>query len=137
VTLLGVLGMGRNMANARMTETVRVGELLYGEVPEGDIDPDQVFTATYDGPARVSWKTYTVQQTTPGDQPVALSTPILSLPSGTLGVTVDMRVIVDASTADTSIVGRTFRIKGLPQSGQTTAFRFPLEEAGEVIEETS
>jgi hypothetical protein len=136
VTLLGVLGMGRNMANARMTETVRVGILTEG-VDEDTLDPITTFTPEYEGPARVSWKTYTVQQATPGDQPAALSTPILSLPSGTLGVTVDMRVVVDASTADAAMVGRTFRIKGLPQSGQTTALRFPLEEAGEVIEETS
>jgi hypothetical protein len=128
--------MGRNMANARMTETVRVGVLTEG-VDEDTLDPITSFTSEYEGPARVSWKTYTVQQTTPGDQPTALSTPILSLPSGTLGVTVDMRVVVDASTADAAMVGRTFRIKGLPQSGQTTALRFPLEEAGEVIEEAS
>lgn len=137
MTLLGVLGMGRKMANARMTETVRIGTLTYGDVPEGEIDPEQVFEVEYEGPARVSWNTYTVQQTTPGDQPVALSTPILSIPSGTFDVTVDMRAVVDASTADLSLVGRTFRIKGLPQSGQTTALRYPLEESGEVIEETS
>jgi hypothetical protein len=124
------------MANARMTETVRVGILTEDVDPE-TLDPINTLDVEYDGPARVSWKTYTVQQTTPGDQPAALSTPILSLPSGTLGVTVDMRVVVDASTADAAMVGRTFRIKGLPQSGQTTALRFPLEEAGEVIEETS
>lgn len=127
--------MGRKMAEGRMTETVRVGVLTEGT--DDNLDPHNTFDVEYTGMARVSWNTYTVQQTTPGDQVVALTTPILSLPSGTLGITVDMRAVVDASTADTSLVGRTFRIKGLPQSGQTTALRFPLEESGEVIEEAS
>lgn len=134
--LLGTLAMGRVQANARMTETVRVGVLVEG-VDADTLDPTNLFDVEYDGPARVSWRTYTTQQTDAAGQPTALTTPILHLPSGTLGITVDMRVIVDSSSADDSLAGRTFRIKGLPQSGQTTALRFPLEESGEEIEEGS
>ena len=42
-------------------------------------------------------------------------------------VTVDTLWRVTASTVDPSLVGRVFRTKGLPQAGQVTAHRFPVE----------
>lgn len=134
MTVHGVLQMGRAVANARMTETVRIGTLTITTV---DLDVVQDFDVAYTGPARLSWSTYTVAQPEAAGQPVALSAPVLSIPSGTPGVTVDMRAVVDDSTADEGLIGRVFRIKALPQSGQTTAARYPVEESGETLEEGS
>jgi len=38
-------------------------------------------------------------------------------------------VKVTASTADGTLMGRWYRIKAFPQSGQVTAHRYPIEEA--------
>lgn len=131
--LLGALRMGRAQAESRMTETVRVGVLDRQTDPD-TFDVVQVLDVVYQGPAR--WKPASTQ---PADREVAsqygpLGALEVHLPSGTEGVAPDMRVVVDASTADASLVGRVARIKGFPVAGQTTAARFPCEETGEQIE---
>lgn len=141
MSLLGVLGMGRQFANSRMTETVRVGTLTETTDPD-TLDPVQVFEPVYgEGAtapnARMKFVTQTIAERDAASQLVAVQTSEVHLPSGTLGITTDMRVIVDASTADAGLVGRVFRIKGFPHAGQTTAARFAVEETGEQIQEES
>lgn len=136
--LLGTLGMGRAHALARMTETVRIGTLTTEDEPDREtLDPIVTFDWVYTGPARMKFITQTLSERDAAGQPIAIQSLELHVPSQTVGIVTDMYAVIDASTADTSLVGRVFRIKGLPQAGQTTAARFPVEETGETIPEES
>lgn len=137
MTLAGVLKLGRRQAESRMTQTWRVGELVESTDPI-TFDPIQSFVAVYDGPGRLkSVQATSVSDREVGGQPVAMQVFELHLPSGTTGITPDMRAICDDSPEDASLVGRVVRVKGFPAAGQTTAARFSVEESGEVIEEGS
>jgi hypothetical protein len=126
--------MGRRQAEARMTETVRIGRLEEGTDPV-TLDPIQTLDVVYDGKGRIKFPSMNEVEVDAGGQLVVKQDLELHLPSGTVGVTPDMRAVVDASTADPALVGRVFRVKGRPAAGQTTAARFPLEETGETITE--
>lgn len=134
--LLGALAVGRKHAEARMTETVRIGTIVTDEEPDANFDPVRYFESAYSGPARLKFVTQTISERDAGTQQVALQISELHLPSGT-EVFTDMFAVVDASTADPGLVGRVFRIKGLAHAGQTTAARYPVEESGEPIPEGS
>jgi hypothetical protein len=137
MTLIGVLGMARNVANKRMTETVRVGPLELVSDPD-TLEVEGMLTPVYSGEARVKFPYSTVSEREAAAQPVAAQDIILSLPGGVAyTIAPDMRVVVDASTADAGLVGRVFRVKGRPISGQTSAARYPVEETGEEISEGS
>lgn len=130
--------MGRTHASARMTETVRVGRIVTEDQPDpATLDPIVTFVEVYNGAARIKFVTQTLSERDAAGQPIAIQSLELHVPSQTIGIVADMYAIVDASTADASLVGRTFRIKGLPQAGQTTAARYPVEETGETISEGS
>ena len=131
--LTGALAMGRAQANARMTETVTVTTTTPGTVMDESTGtyPD-VIVSHYEGPnsdhrARVKFPTLTVSEQTPGGQTIAVQDVMLSLPVGfSSAVRVDDIVTVTGSTIDPDLIGRTFRIKGVAQAGQTTAHRFPV-----------
>jgi hypothetical protein len=124
--------MGRAQAEARMTETVRIGWLDEGTDPV-TLDPIQTLDVVYDGRARVKFPSMNEVEVDAGGQLIVKQDAELHLPSGTTGVTPDMRAVVDASTADAALVGRVFRVKGRPTAGQTTASRYACEETGETI----
>lgn len=126
MSLLGVLALGRRMAVSRMTETVKVAEAR-------SYDPLTLATAVYDGPARVKFGS-SVGESNPAGQLVAIDAAELHLPSGTSGVEADMFAVVEASSADSALVGRVFRIKGRGVAGQTTAARYAVEDSGLELE---
>jgi hypothetical protein len=120
-----------------MTETVRV-LLVHEEVDEDTLDTVLVVDeVAYDGQGRIRFPQVPNAEVDAAGQIAIKQDATLSLPSSTSGITPDMRAVVDASTADDSMAGRTFRIKGFSAAGQTTAARFTVEETGEVIEEES
>lgn len=126
----------RAHALSRMTQTWRIGTLTEGTDPITN-DPIQTLDVVYDGPGRFKAGVWTTSEPEPGGQPIAQQSAELHLPSGTVGVEVDMRAVCDACPEDPALVGRVLRIKGRPAAGQTTAARFPVEDAGELIEEES
>lgn len=120
------LGMGRMLAEARMTETVTVGVYQDGtDAATGE--PTRVLVEQhYAGPGRIKYPSLGV---TPANSPsldAAAQVPYLSVTSDEATIQVGDEVHVTASTADSSLVGRTFKVEGRPQSGQTTSHRFPL-----------
>lgn len=126
----------RAHAVSRMTETVRIGTLDEG-VDEETLEPVTVFDSVYEGAARLRFPQSPSGEVDAASQLVVLQGAVLSLPSGTAGITPDMRAIVDDSTSDAALIGRVFRIRGFAAAGQTTATRFSVEESGEEIPEES
>lgn len=124
----GVLGMGRRMAESRMSETVTVGRFELVR-PPGSLDAVLTLVETfYAGVARVKFPSASAQVKSPAGQQVVETNVVVSLPSGTVLVPAGVLVRVDASTSDGSLVGRLFRVDGPAQSGQTTAHRYPVVE---------
>lgn len=127
----------RAEAESRMTEMVRIGDLVESE----DLDTLEVVRTlapvVYDGKARIRFPQNPNAEVDAGGQLVVKQDGVLSLPAETGGIVPDMRVVFDAFTADATLAGRVLRIKGFAVSGQTTATRFTVEETGEQIEEES
>lgn len=122
------LGMGRRMAESRMTETVTVGR-WENVRPTGSLDPVSTLVETfYSGAARVKYPSASAVVKSPAGQQIAETNIVVSLPSSTRAVPTGAKVRVDSSAADTSLVGRMFRVDGPAQAGQTTAHRYPVVE---------
>jgi len=132
MTLLGILGMGRVQAEARMTQAWQVGTLT--ESTDEDFNTVQTLSAVYTGMGRLKSSTSTPAMEAVGGQFPAVQALELHLPSGTTGILKDMRAVCTACPEDAALVGRVVRISGLPASGQTTAERFPVESVNEVVQ---
>lgn len=126
--LTGVLGMGRAQATMRFTETLTV---FYTTRVLGS---DGLYTDTevplYSGVAgQVKFPTLTVSEREQGAQVPAVQDVVIKVATAsTPNVAVNHLWRVTASTADVSLVGRVFRTKGLPQAGQVTSWRYPVEQ---------
>ena len=121
------LGMGRNLANARMTDAVSVGRYEDG-TDEVTGDPIRVLIEShYVGPARVKYQSLTAMTRVEASQVFVEQEPMLSVPTGTVLADGD-EVHVQASAVDPLLVGRVFYVHGAPQAGQTTSERYPLKE---------
>lgn len=121
------LADGRASAEARMTETVAVG--LYAD----DVDSNGNATRTllverYAGIGRIKLETLAVSDRSEPDQAFVEQDPLLGIPTSSPALHEGDEVLVIASTADPSLVGRRYRIAGTPQAGQTTAHRYPMKE---------
>lgn len=136
MTLLGVLALGRAHANARMTQTWRIGTLTETTDPVTFVTT-QTLDAVYDGIGRFKAGVWTTSEPSPGGQPIAQQSAELHVPSGTVGVEVDMVAVCDAAPDDPTLVGRVVRMKGRPAAGQTTAQRWAVADEGLVIVEGS
>lgn len=125
--LTGTLAMGRVHANARMTETVVAESVTI--TSDNDGNPVRTVTAThYTGSAQVKYPSLVVSEPNAGSAQFAAADVTVKIPSGSPRIPVGAEFRVTASTADALLVARTFRVKGSPQSGQTTAHRYPVEE---------
>jgi hypothetical protein len=126
-TLMRALGMGRQLAEARMTETVTVG--LYKDGTDASGNATRVLvTERYSGKARIKYPSLAVTERSEPSQAFGVQELTLSIPMGSPAVREGDEARVTASTVDSSLVGRVYGIKGAPQSGQTTAHRYPLQE---------
>lgn len=130
MTLLGgTLGLGRSMTAQRFTETLTFFAETVGAIPDGGIEPAVTETTVHAGVSgQVKFQTMQVSDREQSGQLLAAQQVIVSVGVGaTPNVRPDHFVRVTASTADPSLVGRKFRVSGWPQSGQTTAHRWPVE----------
>jgi len=130
----GVLNLGRGMTEDRFTETLEA----FTETKVLDEDPESPTAGEYvttenvvytDMPGRVKFPTLTVREREQGAQVPAIQDVAVHVAVGSAPlVVVNTLWRVTASTADPALVGRVFRTKGLPQAGQVTASRFPVEQ---------
>ena len=126
--LTGVLGMGRAQAAMRFTETLTAFYVTRVLGTDG-LYTDTEVPVYADVSGRVKFPTLTVSEREQGAQVPAVQDVQVHVASGsTPNVVVNHLWRVTASTADTSLVGREFRTKGLPQAGQTTSWRYPVEQ---------
>lgn len=122
------LGMGRRLAEARMTETVTVGLFEDGTDPATG-NPTRVLVAErYAGKARIKYPTAVVQDRSEPSQVFGVQEPLLSIPTGSPAVLEGDEVHVESSAVDAALVGRAYTVQGAPQAGQTTSQRFSLKE---------
>lgn len=121
-----VVAAGRRAANSRMTESVTV-TITTSTFDDTTGTYTDTLTTHYSGIARIKYPSLVVSEKTPVGQVLASQDVTLHLPVGLASsVAVNDVVTVTASTADGDLVGRTFTIKGLAQSGQVSAHRYPL-----------
>jgi hypothetical protein len=125
---VSVLGLGRNFAEARMTDTVlitRESEPVFDE-ETGTYTPTT--TTVYNGPARLKLNSSVVGSVDAQGQNLAAQTPRLDLPVATSGgVHVNDSVEITASVNDPSSVGLRLNIEGVFFQTDATARRFPVE----------
>lgn len=123
----GVLGEGRHAATVRFTETFDV----YTEVRTVGEDGRDVVNETVlyeDVSGQVKYPSSVVSQRIQGGQVPAVQDTIIKVAVGaTPDVVTDVLWRVVSSSVDAALVGRVFRTKGEPQSGQVTAHRYPVE----------
>jgi hypothetical protein len=120
--------MGRRQAEARFTETFTAYAVdrVLNESTGLFEDTEDVLYASVAG--RVKYPTLTVSEREQGAQVPAVQDVEVHVAVGaTPNVAVNVLWRCTASTSDSALVGREFRTKGEPQSGQVTAWRYPVE----------
>ena len=111
-----------------MSETVTVGSFTDGVDPVTGAPTRTPVDTRYTGMGRIKYESLAVSEQDGAGSPVASQAPFLSIPSTSAMAFEGDEVVVDASSADALLVGRRYRVAGVPQAGQTTSHRFPLEE---------
>ncbi|MDR7189778.1 hypothetical protein J2Y46_002604 [Microbacterium sp. BE35] len=126
--IAGTLGLGRNWAQARFTETFT----FYTESESTDpvtLNPTTVETVVASGVAgRLKFTNTDGRDVESGGQFPIVSRREIHVGVGTVSAAPGVLVRCTTSTVDPSLVGRVFRVSDRPQAGQTTAHRFPVEE---------
>lgn len=127
-----ILARGRRLSNDLMPEMVRVGPLTDATDPgSGDATEtlgDVVYGGDDGAPAQIKYVAETVSPTNGPGQVINLQRPILKVPTGTPRLEEGLTVQVVSSSVDQLLVGRSYQIAGSPESGTTTAHRYPLTE---------
>lgn len=126
--LSGARSFGRAQTEARFTETFTAFTVALSD-ETGENGYTETETVVYSGVAgEVKFPTLTVHERDQGGQVPAVQDVIVKVAVGaTPNVAVNTFWRVTASTSDASLVGRVFRTKGLPQAGNVTAHRYPVE----------
>lgn len=126
--LRSALGWGRRTAEARMTETVRIGMWVDGHDPETGEAVGSLGVERYSGRARVAYPSYAVAEMSPRSQPLSQQDVVVSIPVGSAIVHEGDVIEVTSSAVDPNVVGRRFTVAGQPLAGQVTAYRIPVIE---------
>lgn len=129
MSVLSAIAMGRAAAEARMTETFRIFEVT-GKMadPENDLRSVDVEEDRYVGIGRLVFRSSVVSDVDVASQLVASQSARIDLPASAGEVRTDHVAVVTDSVSDAALIGRRFRIEGMPQAGQTTAHRFQAVE---------
>jgi len=109
-----------------MTETITARSVVES-VDEVTLVTTTVVVTHYTGRARFRFAGTAAADRDAGGQQFADSDAIVSVPVGTTRIPTDALIVVDASTADSLLVGLEARVKAVPASGQVTANRYPVE----------
>jgi hypothetical protein len=127
VNHLATLERGRQFALARMTETVVAGRFRRRTNASGAAERT-LETERYTGVAQVAYPSMVVTGSEAASQEVAAQSLVVKLPVGAALLHEGDEIEVQASTADSALIGRVYRVKGSPQSGQVTSHRYPVEQ---------
>lgn len=125
----GVLGMGRRMAESRMTDTCKVTRISRGVLNESTGKHPETVTQVYTGPCRVKYSSMTPKDIEAGSQLLVLGTPEVHVPAGTAGFLPDDLVEITGSVTRADQVGRIFTVIAPFDGTQTTALRYRVEAA--------
>jgi hypothetical protein len=119
----------RNQAESRFTETFKAYTVENVLDEETGLETPTEVTVYASVAGRWKSPTMTVSEREQGAQvPAIQDTHVHVAVGATPLVAVNTMWRVIASTSDPSLVGREARTKGLPQAGQVTAHRYPVEE---------
>lgn len=126
--LSGALAFGRAQAEARMTETLQffTAARTLNESTLVDEDVETNVGATTEG--RVKFGATDGRDVEVGGQHPVVQRLEVHVPTGSRDVPVGTRVRVTASTADSMLVDNVYRVTERPAAGQTTAWRYPVEQ---------
>ena len=125
----GVLGMGRRMAEGRMTDTCKVVRPVPGVLNEATGKRAVTYTEVYAGPCRVKHPTTAAKPADAGSQLLVMSALEVHLPVTATGVRAEDVVEITASPTRAEQAGRRFKIVAPFDGSQTTALRFRVEVA--------
>ena len=123
----GVLGMGRRMAESRMTDSCRVtreGPKVWDEDAGEYV---QVPVLVFLGVCRVKHPTTSAKDADSGSQLLAVSSLEVHLPMAAEAVRVGDVVEITASETRAAMAGRRFKVAAPFDGSQTTALRFRVE----------
>lgn len=122
-----MIAAGRSFQEASFTETVKVGPLVPFQNPD-TFETEYTVRADQAGPALVKYPTLTVsERDIPGSR-VAIGDVVVKRPISAPVSPVGHWFEVIASSSDPSLIGRRYRIKSAPQSGQVSSHRYPVAE---------
>jgi hypothetical protein len=118
----------RREAESRMSETFRIFDETFVTDPENDLREIPVESVIYEGPGRLAFRSSVVSDVNVASQLVAVQGARVDVPLTVSGVSADSVVVVTGSSSDAGLVGRRFRVEGLPAAGQVTAHRYQVVE---------
>lgn len=119
---------GRAAAEQLMVDTCTIQHKT-GETTDPDtgvVTPS--YATVYSGKCKLKLPTAVARPADVGQAQVFTQHPTLSLPAATTGVQIDDLVTITASALMPALVGRQFRVRGLPGSTHMTAARFEIME---------
>jgi hypothetical protein len=123
----GVLGMGRRMAESRMTDTCKVTRISRGVLNESTGKHPETITQVYTGPCRVKHSSMAPMDIEAGSQLLTLGTPEIHVPAGTATFHPDDQVEITWSGTRADQIGRLFKVIAPFDGTQTTALRYRVE----------
>lgn len=124
----GAVAMGRRQAESLMESTCTVTKVATGSIDPATGLPTTTTTTVYSGKCRVRWSNASAADVDGAGQILAVQTPTISLPvEGSGDVLPDMTVTITANPLDTSLVGKSFRVKGIQFQTHATARRLQVE----------
>lgn len=129
--MIGVLGMGRVMAESRMTDScavTRPGPKVWNEAT-GEYTSTVV--SVYSGKCRVKSPSMAGRDVDAGSRLVVVSQTEVHLPLSAVGVRADDLVTITGSETRAEQSGRKFTVTAPFDGSQSTALRFRIEAADE------
>lgn len=123
----GVLGMGRKLAEARMTDQCRVtrpGPKVWDEAAGQNV---HLPVTVYEGPCRVKHPTVAAAEVDAGSQLLTVSALQVHFPVDAVEVRSGDAVEITTSPTRPAETGRKFRVVSEFDGSQTTALRFRVE----------
>lgn len=123
----GVLGMGRRIAESRMTDTCKVTRVIRGAMNDATGKHAVTVTEVYSGPCRVKHPTTVAKDVEAGSQLLAVGSLEVHVPVGTAVFAADDLVEITGSVSRADQVGRKFTVLSPFDGTQTTALRYRVE----------
>lgn len=126
----GATNLGRAFAESLMDSTCTITKVETSTLDPATALPTTTRTTVYSGSCRLRWPRATATEVDGRGQILAEQTPELWIPvtaDGSGDVAPDMEVTITANPQDTSLVGKTARVKGLHFQTHATARRLQIE----------